>query len=363
MAAAMLDLLMLTIGSMCAAWMSRLLDAACTVMRHLLLDERVYSEAQSKTALVYVMTRIRKDFIFAQRHEVFDGDMYPSGAVLGRSFAAFTCEIPAGANRMQPHLLTLRVLRWRWLPPLVPDGDLIGAMDDGVGKASGTILVLRTGSQEVVSRDWRVSREMACPPGVAAAVRAGASGMADRIVAAATSNVGGGGQARIVIVGPIGAGKSTAVRMAALALNATLVPVFDPSRPGYSVADVFGQLRSGTRVLLCIEEFEGTLGRLAVPLENGMTPVVTAAVQASSSGIAPEVIDKASWNNMIDMLQFIPNAVLVMTSNLSFEELDAIDAIHGGALLREGRVTHRMSMAATSKKNSRRMRCDDAKRS
>lgn len=76
-----MDLLVLTLGSMLANGMSRALGALFALVRHLLLDERIYCETQSKAALVFVLARIRMGFVFAERHEVFDGDMYPSGTV------------------------------------------------------------------------------------------------------------------------------------------------------------------------------------------------------------------------------------------------------------------------------------------
>jgi hypothetical protein len=45
------------------------------------------------------------------------------------------------------------------------------------------------------------------------------------------------------------------------------------------------------------------------------------------------------------MLQFLNGVTFVMTTNLSFSDLDAIDAEHcGGALLRKGRITDRITM-------------------
>jgi hypothetical protein len=60
---------------------------------------------------------------------------------------------------------------------------------------------------------------------------------------------------------------------------------------------------------------------------------------------APEVVDKATWNAMLDMLQFRDRVVLMMTTNATFAELDELDAREcSGSLLRTGRVTQRIEM-------------------
>lgn len=322
------DLLLMTLCTMCASWMLTVLNGVLAVGRKLLLDERVYSETQNRASLTIVMHRIRASHVYAERHEIFDGSMFPCGMVVGSSFAAMT-KTTVNGSFAPKEALTVRVLRWRWLPPLVADSDATGARS-GADEPKGTISVMRPDSQSVSSRSWRLTREIACPAGVGAIERMNANAAADLIVSDARAN---GGQARVIVCGAPGTGKSTAVRLVALALDATLVPVFDPSRLGFSTGDVFASVQRGSRIVIAMEEFDGVLMRLD-RLSN----------DTSAQGITAEVKDKASWNNMLDMLQFMPNVVLVMTSNLSFAELDAIDAVHGLSLLRTGRITKRIAV-------------------
>ena len=164
----------------------------------------------------------------------------------------------------------------------------------------------------------------------------------------------------VILSGPPGCGKSTTARAVTMLLDAVLVPGFDPSRPGHTTTDVLVTVRDlttvGTHVVISMDEFDVCVRRAVA---GGALP---AALGDAETG-TPEVTDKASWNAMMDMLQFVPKVTVIMSTNLTFKELDALDP--SGAMLRAGRVTQRIDagspgpqLSGNSKKNKMRRRAE-----
>jgi hypothetical protein len=250
------------------------------------------------------------------------------------------------------------VWRWRWLPPLVAD-----MPHAATSPGEKRIKVMRLSGPSRSCSDWRSRDEVVCPSRVPLAVSSASRSTARLMEAGARLE----DQARVLLCGPPGCGKSTATRFLAQALDAVLVVGFDPIRVGaerlMAVIDN-ARLSSDEWVVIVVEEVDCALSRIEPhgarvsddePGDDGGgddldDPDSTRRRrQGPASARGPPAscaLDKASWNGMMDMLQFHTRVALVMTSNKTLEELDAIDALRGGgALLREGRVTQRIAMS------------------
>jgi energy-coupling factor transporter ATP-binding protein EcfA2 len=279
--------------------------------------------------------------------------MSPDGLVVGRwlSFFAFVVK---PENRNQFHLESTTVWRWRWLPPIVPDAI---AANRKLGTAS-TIRVYRKMSDAAAERDavWKRFTELACPPLVPPAVAATSRAVAQTICAPllyanTNANANRQQQARVLLRGPTGCGKSTATRIVADLLSeeagdeAILVCGYDPARPrNITLAGLVDEAKGGKDArwaVVVLEEVECILRRCVVSPSSSSDPSLhVAAPPLRVHGDC--VDDKASWNDLLDMLQFRNRVVLIMTTNRTFEELDALDPT--GAMLRPGRVTARIEV-------------------
>jgi hypothetical protein len=336
------ELFALSIGSMVASCATAAVSAALRGLLHLAFQERVYSDESCATGMSAVVSRLSALHVFAQRREVVGGRMQPSGVVIGATFLARVECVSVSERGMfaRSGMTRVRVVRPRWMPPLVPD-DAVTSSDSS--PLPGVIRVLRNcGSRGC---GWTLRSEIASPAAMPAAAAAVARDTASRIFAL-HKTAGDVAQVRVILSGPPGCGKSTTARVVALLLDAVLVPGFDPSRTGHATTDVLLNARDlavvGTHVVLSMDEFDVCYRRAVAA--GALAP---APGNADSKG-PPEVTDKASWNAMMDMLQFVPKVTVVMSTNLTFPELDALDP--SGAMLRAGRVTQRIEMGHPTSK-------------
>ena len=319
------ELLTLTLGSLIAGWVTHAFSYAMKAVKRVAFQERIYSEQTCLKGVVAIMKRLSALHLFSERREMIGARMEPSGIIVGLTFVAFVDRMPEGQNRYSMTNRSLRVIRWRWLPPLVPDNEIA---DDGVVKCpAGIIRVLRKNSTA-----WYMQREHACPAAVPSSSAASARALAARIVSLHNDTINGAAaQVRVVLSGAPGCGKTTTARLVAESLGSVLVSGFDPSRPGQHVHDVFAAV-SGYHLVFSLDELDVCLRR-----------AVHGALSGSCVDVAPPAVtDKATWNALMDMLQFMPNVMLIMSTNLTFAELDALD--DSGAMLRAGRVTQRIAV-------------------
>ncbi len=352
------ELFALSIGSLVASWATMAISAAARGLFHIVLHERVYSEDTSKSGMNAVIARVSALHVFSQRREVVGMRMQPSGVVIGATFVARVERIASSELGTGPYsrgaLMRVRVMRPRWMPPLVSDDAITTPVASPV---PGVIRVMRKCGKW--GNGWTLRSEIASPAAMPAAAAAVARDLASRVVALHRSACESA-QVRVILSGPPGCGKSTTARAVTMLLDAVLVPGFDPSRPGHTTTDVLVTVRDlttvGTHVVISMDEFDVCVRRAVA---GGALP---AALGDAETG-TPEVTDKASWNAMMDMLQFVPKVTVIMSTNLTFKELDALDP--SGAMLRAGRVTQRIDagspgppLSGNSKKNKMRRRVE-----
>jgi hypothetical protein len=333
-------LLALSLGSLAASWITGAIYAVLKALKRLAFQERIYSDDSSMNGMAAVMEQVRALHLFSERREVIGTRMQPSGLVIGPTFVANITRVAASERSIYDKgtMMRMSVVRWRWMPPLVPDDAIT---NNSSHCPPGLIYVLRKGSDSR-GTGWDMRSENACPAAVPAVAVAVARDAACQIVALQKAS-GSAAQVRVILSGPPGCGKSTAARLVASMLGAVLIPGLDPSRPGHGVSDVLSAVKNfvdgvnGRHVVISMDEFDVCIRR-AVAGDAAPQPPASTIV---SSG-PPEVTDKASWNAVVDRLQFVPNVTVIMSTNLTFAELDKVDP--SGAMLREGRVTKRITV-------------------
>ncbi|PNH04430.1 putative 26S protease subunit rpt4 [Tetrabaena socialis] len=136
------------------------------------------------------------------------------------------------------------------------------------------------------------------------------------------------GQGRFLLQGEPGCGKSTAARLFAQKLgDCCLYPTFNPTSPGESLAELLRYVKRSQKVIVVMEEFDVVLRRV---LREG---------KQAHKNFRVEVADKATWNNMMDMLQFQTRMGIILTTNRTDDEIAALNEEMGGSILRPGRIT------------------------
>ena len=182
---------------------------------------------------------------------------------------------------------------------------------------------MRHSSCKLDEIDYVRSVELACP--MESPTRSASTLAVEQMMAAWKRD----GQGRFLLQGTPGCGKSTSSRLLTRALgsNTMLFPSFDPTTPGESLSDMLRYVDQNNLVVIVIEEFD-------VVLQKMMDKPVRA-----HKNLRIEVSDKASWNNMLDALQFQSRMILVLTTNISDDALRKLDEGLGGGLLRSGRIT------------------------
>lgn len=332
------SLVMVTLASAIGGALSTLMSGVNALLFGVFCVERVYaSGALHRPVWLAMLDALEKHALLVQRREMQGARLRPSGVVVGpwlrwavviRGDCA-TDGLPDSGGGGKA--CTLHVYAWRWAARHLPH-ELDLARDAAVG-AEG-IQVMREFSSSGSYTAYHTRQETSVPGDLSEDVLRRVNATAARIV---TEHGRARSCSRILLTGPPGYGKTTAARAVARELGATLVPVFDPTRAGQSLGVIVCKAHDdvqGAPLIIVIEEVEECLrriGKITDPAPTG------ASTRARDSKIA--VVDKASWNGMMDYLRFIPNTCLLMTSNLSEAELRALDAPHGHSLLRDGRVT------------------------
>ena len=132
------------------------------------------------------------------------------------------------------------------------------------------------------------------------------------------------GRATIFLHGVTGAGKSAVGYLVAKALNGKYCHSFNPCEPGNQLCSLLcdADTDASSPLVVVLEEVDCMIRRLS----KGEV--------ATNSEVPTQVNSKSTWASFLDDMFLFKNVVLLMTSNTSKDELDAIDP----AYLRPGRV-------------------------
>jgi hypothetical protein len=140
------------------------------------------------------------------------------------------------------------------------------------------------------------------------------------------------GRATVFIHGVTGAGKSTIGYLIAKALNGNYCNTFKPTDPGDSFANLLSEIQNRSTsekpLIIMLDEV------------NSMIHAIHDKKIVNCRDMPVPISDKVDWVNMFDDLVFFKNIILIMTSNESKEEIDALDP----AYLRTGRIDKCVSM-------------------
>ncbi len=130
--------------------------------------------------------------------------------------------------------------------------------------------------------------------------------------------------ASIFISGLPGTGKSMIGFLLANELNAKLVRTFNPTEPGDNMIRLIRDTDPDdeTPLILMLDEVDTMIRKIT---EHTIVP---------HKNIPIMIHDKISFNRFMDDMMFYDNVILIMTSNESKENIDAIDS----SFLRKGRI-------------------------
>lgn len=132
------------------------------------------------------------------------------------------------------------------------------------------------------------------------------------------------GRATVFLHGVTGAGKSSVGYLVAKELHGKYCHSFNPCEPGNQLCTLLcdADTDATSPLVVVLEEVDCIIRRLS----KGDVPI--------NSEVPTQVYSKSTWASFLDDMFLYKNVVLLLTSNTSKEQLDAIDA----AYLRPGRV-------------------------
>lgn len=137
------------------------------------------------------------------------------------------------------------------------------------------------------------------------------------------------GRATIFIHGICGAGKSTLGLLLAKELKASFCHTFNPTTPGDSLHTLVHEAEEDDKPFIIVIEEVNTLIRQ-----------VHANEIALHKNVQTSVYNKSTYNTFMDDMILYKNVVLILTSNESVEQVNALDPCY----LRKGRVDTYYSM-------------------
>jgi len=139
------------------------------------------------------------------------------------------------------------------------------------------------------------------------------------------------GNAVVLITGKPGTGKSTIATLLTQKIGGVLCSCLRPTDPGTNLTEVLNYHESNSSekpLVLLIDEFD----RVVEPAHRG-------EVKPSTKHVT-EVTDKSSLNAYLDRITTIPNLYVILTSNWTIKQFNALDPSY----IRDGRVTMRLEL-------------------
>lgn len=134
----------------------------------------------------------------------------------------------------------------------------------------------------------------------------------------------------IYLHGAPGKGKSTIPILLATDTNASLCKSFNPADPGDNLDLIYNKVLPTAKspLIIVLEEVDILINKIV----NGVQP---------HKDIPISVQNKTQWNTFFDDLKMLyPNLILILTSNVSPEQIDRLDSSY----LRSGRIDGKISL-------------------
>jgi hypothetical protein len=130
----------------------------------------------------------------------------------------------------------------------------------------------------------------------------------------------------VYIYGKPRCGKSVIGKLVAKARSGMFINTYKPYEHGFSIETICKVHRPSAKnpLIIMFEEVDQLLDVISRP--NGEVP--------AHKNIPTEIRNKQTWNTYFDNLENCPHVIIIMTSNVSYEKYDEIDA----SLLGVGRV-------------------------
>jgi len=135
----------------------------------------------------------------------------------------------------------------------------------------------------------------------------------------------------VYLYGPKGTGKTSTGLFIAKEMNAFYTDNFNPTRPGFSLSQLYNHVNP-TRdqpLIISMDEFN-------IMLENIHNETIR-----EHKEIRIEILNKSGWNKMLDNLRFFyKNVIICLSSNKTPEEINSMD----DSYIRAGRVNRIFEM-------------------
>ena len=139
------------------------------------------------------------------------------------------------------------------------------------------------------------------------------------------------GNSVVLLSGKPGVGKSTIAILVAQMLNGVLCACFRPTESGTSLQEILNYRDSshaGKTLVLLVDEFDTIVRNVHAEKLKASTKHIT------------EVTDKASLNGFMDRIATVQNLIVILTTNWTVDQFNALDTSY----VRKGRTTLRVTM-------------------
>jgi hypothetical protein len=281
-------------------------------MKYESFDPRICSTT-SENVMDTIKDRMWKSS--SQTHRM-GGKISPHGLVIGKWFIALVKECDIGNWRKKEYSFEIKILTIRSFVPQ-KNGEA-GDHDASDDETEQKIPILTATSAELHPK-WE-KYDMVFH----GKSNASQDEVADSIILKATLSLKNANPFGFValLTGKPGTGKSFIAQILANKLNAVLCSDYDPCQIGHSITEVYYAVNPTQKkpLVLLIDEVDKKVEFPEKPPKNDW--------------LKSDVRDKSSWNSWMDYVSTLNNLFVVLTTNRSREELDAMDSSY----FRDGRV-------------------------
>jgi len=217
--------------------------------------------------------------------------------------------------------LTVTVYRLAGSPPIVPD-----PAQRPLAEPGNTVEVIESSNSYEESFPRRITERVVNRDATPPAALAFADRAFEKMLAYTKS--GGDGGKVFLLSGPPGCGKSISARMFASHIGATLAPDYQATNRKSTMSSLTDVTRGGPLVMVA-DEFDNSLAHIVS--QSGC------AADTGSRKTHADAYDKPTWNGLLDRIHRRQNIVLILITNMSFDDIHGM--VNGDmSLLRRGRI-------------------------